>query len=224
MKELLTTAPILKVADPDKDLTIYVDVSKDGLGGVLTQEGHVICYESWKLKEHEQNYVTHDLELAVVIHALKMWRHYLMGKKFLLLTDNSGVKYMFNQLDLNARQARWLAFLIEFDFEVRHIKGKENKIADALSRRVHGLFEINISRVESDLEHRIRTIGINNENYTKIMAEVQNSTTNSDKPNLCIDKKGLLRFKNRLYIPDSAELKLIVLDEVHKKPYSGHPG
>jgi hypothetical protein len=90
LKELLTTAPILKVADPDKDFTICVDASKEGLGGVLTQEGHIICYESWKLKEHERNYVTHDLELAAVIHTLKMWRHYIMGRKFLLLTDNSG--------------------------------------------------------------------------------------------------------------------------------------
>jgi hypothetical protein len=66
------TAPILKVADPEKDFTICVDTSKEGLGGVLTQEWHVIFYESRKLKEHERNYVTHDLELAVVIHALKM--------------------------------------------------------------------------------------------------------------------------------------------------------
>ena len=129
----------------------------------------MICYESRKLKEHERNYVTHDLELATVIHALKMWRHYIMGKKFLLLTDNSGVKYLFNQPDLKTRQARWLAFLREFDFEVRYIKGKENKVEDALSRRIHGLFEMNISRVESDLEERIRTVGIDDENYTKLM-------------------------------------------------------
>jgi hypothetical protein len=147
-----------------------------------------------------------------------------MGKKFLLLTDNSGVKYMFNQPDLNARQARWLAFLSEFDFEVRHIKGKENKVADALRRRVHGLFEVNISRAESDLEQRIRTTSINDGNYTKVMEEFQNSIANSDKPYLSIDKNGLLRFENRLYMPDLAELKLIVVDEVHKKPYSVHPG
>jgi hypothetical protein len=75
-----------------------------------------------------------------------MWRHYILGRRFLLLTDNSGVKYLFSQLDLNVRQARWLAFLSEFDFEVRHMKGKENKVVDAFRRRIHGLFEINISR------------------------------------------------------------------------------
>jgi hypothetical protein len=73
LKELLTTTPILKVVDPDKEFTVCVDVSKEGLGGVLTQEGHIICYESLKLKEYERNYITHHLELAAVIHALKMW-------------------------------------------------------------------------------------------------------------------------------------------------------
>jgi hypothetical protein len=99
-----------------------------------------------------------------------------MGRRFLLLTDNSGVKYLFNQPDLNARQARWLAFLSEFDFEVRHIKGKENKVADTLSRRIHGLFEMNVSRAESDLEGRIRTTGVDDENYTKIKIEIPNNT------------------------------------------------
>jgi hypothetical protein len=131
---------------------------------------------------------------------------------------------LFNQPDLNARQARWLAFVRKFDFEVRHIKGKENKVAYALSRRLHGLFEINISSEESDLEQRIRTTGINDENYTKIMIELQNRTANSDKPDLSIEKKGLLRLKNILYIPDLAELKSTILDEVHKKLYYGHPG
>jgi hypothetical protein len=115
-----------------------------------------------------------------------------MGRKFLLLMPNSRMKYLFNQPDLNARQARWLSFMIKFDFEVRHIKGKENKVEDALRRRVHGLFEINISRVESDLEQRIRTTDINDGNYTRMMAEFQNSIANLDKPDVSIDKKGLL--------------------------------
>ena len=74
------------------------------------------------------------------------------------------------------------------------------------------------------MEQRIRTTSINEGNYTKVMAEFQNSITNSDKPDLSIVNKGVLRFKNRLYMPDLAELKLIVVDEVHKKPYYVHPG
>ena len=84
----------------------------------------MICYESQKLKEHEQNYPTHDHELEAIIHALKMWRHYLMGKKFLLKIDNISMKYLFEQLDLNVGQARWLAFLSEYHFEIKAYKGK----------------------------------------------------------------------------------------------------
>ena len=85
----------------------------------------------------------------------------------MLLTDKSGVKFLFRQLDLNARQARWLTFLSEFNFEVRHIKGKENKVADALSRRNNGLFEINISRERNNIEQRIRSTSCNDEKYIK---------------------------------------------------------
>ena len=88
------------------------------------QDNHVICYESRKLKEHEKNYATHDLELAAIVHALKMWRHYLMGRRFELRTDHCGLKYLFDQPTLNARKVRWLEFLCEFDFEINHIKGK----------------------------------------------------------------------------------------------------
>jgi len=124
LKELLTTTPILKIADPHKDFIVYTDACNEGLGGVLTQEGHVIAYESRKLKIHENNYATYDLDLALVIHALKMWRHYLIGRIFLLMSDNISLKYLFDQQNLNARQARWLAFLSEYDFEIKHIKGK----------------------------------------------------------------------------------------------------
>ena len=128
------TVPVLRIVDPDGDFVVCTDASKEGLGGFLLQNDHAICYESQKLKEHEKNYPTHDLELAAIIHALKMWRHYLMGRKFLLKTDNMSLKYLFNQPDLNTRQARWLDFLIEYHFKLKHIKGKENKVSNSLSR------------------------------------------------------------------------------------------
>eukprot|EP00253_Pinus_taeda_P016653 PITA_16653 len=103
LKHLLTTAPILRIVDPGKDYMVCTDASKEGVGGVLMQEGKVIDYESRKLKEHEQKYSPYDLELAVVIHALKMWCHYLMGKKFLLMTNHHNLTSYFNQPILNAR-------------------------------------------------------------------------------------------------------------------------
>ena len=121
-------------------------------GGVLTQEGNVISYEFRKLKIHEKNYATYDLELSAVIHALKMWHHHLIGRKFILMTDNEGLKYMLDQPNLNARQARWLYFLSEYDFEIQHIKGKEDKVADALSRNAKLNFIAAISTYTTNLE------------------------------------------------------------------------
>ena len=80
--------------------------------------------------------VTHDLELEVIIHALKIWRHYLLGRRFVLMGDHSGIRYLFNQPNMNVRQAIWLATLSEFDFESRYVKGNKNMVVDALSRRV----------------------------------------------------------------------------------------
>ena len=117
--------------------------------------------------------VTHDLELAVVIHALKMWQHYLMSRNFLLLTDNSGVKFLSIQPYLNARKTRWLTLLTEFDLKLRHINGKENRVEDARSRRNHGLFEISISRAQSDIEQRIKSASDTNEKYIKLVADLQ---------------------------------------------------
>jgi hypothetical protein len=124
LKQLLTTTPILKLVDLDKDFLVCMDACHEGLGGVLMQENHVIVYESQKLKKNEENYITHVWELAAIIHALKMWRHYLVGRKLLLLTDNIALKYVFDKHNLNSHQERWLAFLSEYDFEIKHIKGK----------------------------------------------------------------------------------------------------
>ena len=118
----------------------------------LTQEGHVIAYESRKLKIHEKNYTTYDLELAAIIHALKMWRHHLIKRKFMLMTDNKGLKDLLDQPNLNVRQARWLAFLSEYNFEIQDIKGKENKVIDDLTRNARLNFVSAISTYKIDLE------------------------------------------------------------------------
>jgi hypothetical protein len=155
LKQLLTSAPILSIADPNEDFIVCIDACKEGLGGVFSQNGFVICYESRKLKEHERHYATHDLELETIVHALRKWRHYLMGKMFELRTDHNGMKYLFDQPTLNARKNRWLEFLSEHDFDIKNIKGKENKVADELSRRVNELHATTISMYQSYLKDRI---------------------------------------------------------------------
>ena len=88
LKECLTSAPILAVPDSTKEFVVCIDASLDGIGVVLMQEGRFIAYESRKLKSHEVNYPTHDLELATIMHALTKWRHFLLGQCFKLHTDH----------------------------------------------------------------------------------------------------------------------------------------
>ena len=131
LKHLLTTTLVLKAVDLEKSFVVCIDASKEGVGTMLTQEGRVIAYESWKLKEYQKRYFAYDLELIAVVHALKMWPHYLLGNKFLLLIDHRNLTNVFNQSSLNAQQTRCTTFLSEFNFELKHIKGKENKIVNA---------------------------------------------------------------------------------------------
>jgi hypothetical protein len=105
MKRLMT-APILVMLDMERLFSIYFDASGQGLGCVLMQDGHVVAYASWQLRKHKVNYPTHDLELAAVFHALKIWRHYLMGKRCELYMDHKSLRYIFTQSDLNLRQRR----------------------------------------------------------------------------------------------------------------------
>ncbi|KAK1682034.1 hypothetical protein QYE76_042882 [Lolium multiflorum] len=134
LKLRLTTAPILIMPDITKPFDVYCDASKIGLGCVLMQEGKVISYLSRQLKQHEQNYPTHDLELAAVVLALKVWRHYLMGNRCEIYSDHKSLKYIFTQKELNMRQRRWLELIKDYDMEIHYHPGKANVVADALSR------------------------------------------------------------------------------------------
>jgi hypothetical protein len=88
LKKRLTSAPVLILPDITKTFDIYCDASQQGLGCVLIQEGNVVSYTSRQLRKHEENYPTHDLELATVVHALKIWRHYLIGHRCEIYNDH----------------------------------------------------------------------------------------------------------------------------------------
>eukprot|EP00253_Pinus_taeda_P004218 PITA_04218 len=190
LKHLLTTAPVLCVADPEKEYVVCTDASKEGVGGVLMQEGKVIAYESRKLKEHEQKYSAYDMELTTAIHALKMWRHYLIGRKFLLMTDHHSLTSYFSQPTLNTRQARWVDFLGNFDFEIKHLKGKKNRVADALSRKLHCIYEIGISQGWCTLDQEIEEAATQDHIYLQKRHLVQNSDACSIQQGYTLNAAG----------------------------------
>jgi hypothetical protein len=106
--------------DVERSSSIYCDASSKGLGCVLMQYGHVLAYASRQLRKHEVNYLTHDLELAAVVHALKIWRPYVMGKRCEPYMDHKSWKCTFMQLNLNLRQRRWLEVIKDYDMRINY--------------------------------------------------------------------------------------------------------
>ncbi|GJT68745.1 putative reverse transcriptase domain-containing protein [Tanacetum coccineum] len=133
LKDNLCNAPMLSLPDGPEDFVVYCDTSNQGFGCVLMQRGNVIAYASRKLKIHEKNYTTHDLESKAVVFALKTWRHYLYGMKSLIYTDHKSLQHIFNQKELNMRQRRWIKLFSDYECEIRYHPRKANVVADALS-------------------------------------------------------------------------------------------
>nr|GFB19230.1 putative reverse transcriptase domain-containing protein [Tanacetum cinerariifolium] len=113
---------------------VYCDASHKGLGAVLIQREKVIAYASQQLKVHERNYTTHDLELGLVVFALKLWRYYLYGTRCTVFTNHKSLQHILDQKDHNMRQRRWLELLSDYDCDIRY-HPEANVVADALSRK-----------------------------------------------------------------------------------------
>jgi ribonuclease HI len=128
---------VLVMPDLQKGFDIYCDACGQGLGCVLMKEGHMVAYASRQLWKQVLNYPTHDLELAAIVHALKIWRHCIKGTKCQVYTDHKSLKYIFTQKDLNLRQRRWLELIKDYDLEIHYHPGKANLVAYALSRKEH---------------------------------------------------------------------------------------
>ncbi|GAU34562.1 hypothetical protein TSUD_29080 [Trifolium subterraneum] len=247
LKKKLTTAPVLILPDAKESFVVYCDASKLGLGGVLMQKGKVVAYASRQLKVHERNYPTHDLELAAVVFALKVWRHYLYGSRFEVFSDHKSLKYLFDQKELNMRQRRWLEFLKDYDFELSYHPGKANVVANALSRK--SLHMSSLMAKELDLIEEFRDLSLvcevtsnsvklgmlkltnpflekirecqkEDEKLMKRVALVIEGQENDFK----IDENGVVKFRGRVCVPDVPELKKMIFDEGHKSGLSIHPG
>jgi hypothetical protein len=243
----LTTAPVLAQPDTSKPFDVYCDASGIGLGCVLMQDNCVIAYASRALRIHEQNYPTYDLELAAVIHALKLWRHHLMGTKCNIYTDHKSLKYIFMQADLNMRQRRWLELIKDYDLEVHYHPGKANVVADALSRKSHchclsvevfnntlcwEMRKLNLEIVPQGSLNHIAVEPILQDSI--IMAQLQDKGIKIIKQQLAQgeekykyfqeDPKGILRFNGRMVISKNHQLRKQIIDEAHLSKFAMHPG
>ena len=224
LKDALATEIVLKLPDFTKLFTVTTDASGQDVGGVLTQEGHLVAYELRKLRIHELNYPTHDLELLAVVHALKLWRHYLLGRTFELQTDHKSLKWIFTQPDLNMRQQRWVQLFHDYDFTIEYKAGKKNVLADALSRK-STLTSITV--YQSLLKDEVIKFMTDDVHFDKIRKTML-STQRIEKQERLIDefhiKDKLLYYCQRLCILNNKDLKNNILSEAHDIPIARHTG
>jgi hypothetical protein len=209
------------------------------------QDGRMVPYASRQLRKHEMNYLTDDLELAAVVHALKIWRHYLMGKRCELYTDHKSLKYIFTQANLNLRQRRWLELIKDYDLGINYHPGKANVVADALSRRSHVSqlvvdsmpFELCEEFDKLNLRIVANTEATEMEVSSNLLEEIQKGQVEDEKvqeikcnmmeeksPSFLEDEEGVLWYKGRISVPSIKELKDKILREAHESTYSIHPG
>ena len=212
------------------------------------QSGRVVAYGSRQLKNHEKNYPTHDMELAAIVFALKIWRHYLYDEEFEVYSDHKSPKYIFTQRDLNMRQRRWMEFLEDYDFTLHYHPGKENVVVDALSQKTRGALASMASREWRMLE----TVGQFGLQYSEqaqgvmvslvampsllvkvIESQGQDTEVVSIRDRVrsgmgdegwTIHTDGSLRYKGRVVVPQLVELREEILREFHCSRFTVHPG
>jgi hypothetical protein len=135
LKKRLTEAPVLILPNFTKTFEVECDASGIGIGGVLMQQGKPITYFSEKLAGAQLNYSVYDKEFYALVRTLETWQHYLWPKEFVIHSDHEALKYLKGQAKLNRRHAKWVEFIETFPYIVKYKKGKDNVVADALSRR-----------------------------------------------------------------------------------------
>ena len=234
LKAFLIEAPILTQPTYGKEYMIFSDASLNGLGCVLMQEGKVVAYASRKLKPHDKNYPTHDLELTAIVFTLKIWRHYLYGEKCFIYTDHKSLKYFPSQRELNLRQRRWMELIKDYDCVIDYHLGKANVVAYALSRKlVQTLRALNAHLslsddseivaeliAKPDLLNRVLDAQKNDDKISAIV----NQSVEGKETEFTMNKDGFVYYRDRVCVPNDDELKKSILEQAYSGSFAMHPG
>jgi ribonuclease HI len=202
-----------------------------------------VAYASGQLKTHEENYPTHGIELAAVVHALKIWRHYLIENKCEIYTDHKSVKYIFTQPDLNLRQRRWVELIKDYNMEMHYHPDKANVVADALRRKAYchhlvtqeselceEMRKLNLTIVPHSLNYNLSVCPILDDQIKEAQKDdeelmrIKGQTGENKAPDFRVHQYGTLWFKKRLCVPEQGHFRNTVMDEGHNSAYSIHSG
>ena len=136
MKEVMSSCPVPAFLDFSQPFVLECDASGEGIGVFLIQNHHPISFESRKLHDYERSYSIYDKKMLAIMHALAKFRPYLVGNRLKVKTDHNSLRYFLDHKGLNERQQKWISKIQAYDFDIEYVKGKNNAVADALSRRL----------------------------------------------------------------------------------------
>jgi len=206
LKEKLTNSPVLILPNFMKTFEIVCDASGLGIRAVLMQDYKPIAYFSENLGGATHNYTTYDKELYALVRALETWQHYLWPKKFVIHTNHESLKHLKGQQKLNKRHARWIEFIETFPYVIKYKKGKDNVVADALSRRYVLLTSLDARLLGFE---QIKDLYANDSDFSKIFQSCEKFAFGK-----YYRHDGYLFFENRLCVPHSS-LRELFLMEAH---------
>ncbi|KAL0545922.1 hypothetical protein IC582_015819 [Cucumis melo] len=221
LKRAMVTLPVLALPDFQLPFEVETDASGIGLGAVLTQNKRPIAYFSQKLSETAGEKSVYERELMAIVLAVEKWRHYLLGHRFVVYTDQKALRHILEQREIVPGVQKWLMKLIGFDFEIRYRAGPENKAADALSRMpfeaelnaitVPSLLDITVIEKEVQADEKLKAI------FDRIVADPD-----------CVPRytirQGKLFYKGRLVISRTSSFIPTILHTFHDSVLGGHSG
>jgi hypothetical protein len=223
LKEVMCTVPVLTTPSFTKIFIVECDALGNGIGAVLMQEGRPLAFESQPLKGRDLHKPVYEKEMMAILHALKKWNPYLIGRHFKVKTDHDSLKYFLEQRLSSEEQQKWVTKILGYDFEIVYKKGKQNVVVDALSRKDEDVeaFLCAISIIQTDWIIEVRDEWKNDEKVWTLIQRLQQDSHASDTFTW---KNDSLWYKDRLYLCKNSQLKQKVLLELHTSPVGGHSG
>ncbi|KAL0447549.1 UNVERIFIED_CONTAM: Transposon Tf2-11 polyprotein [Sesamum latifolium] len=225
LKRAMVTDPVLALPDMSKPFVVETDASNFALGGVLMQDGHLVAFESMKLKDVERRYSVHEKELLAIVHCLRLWRHYLLGSPFVVKTDNTAVSHFMTQPKLISRQARWQELLSEFHFVLEYRAGSSNHVVDALSRSADlaclgSVAVLSSSTVATSIRDRVHELLPKDSAAQGLVHLIEQGKARQ----FWLEDDLLMTKENRLYVPKGGDLRKSLISKCHDTLWAGHQG
>ena len=222
LKQVMSQPPVLALPNFDKTFVVETDASGVGLGAVLMQEGHPLAFVSKALGPRQLALSTYEKELLAIVHAVTKWKHYLWGRRFLIRTDHSSLKFLLNQKATHIAQQVWLTKLLGFDYEIEYRRGKDNLAADALSRVSHKeLCALTLSSISTQIMGDIKKTWETDPTLQQLIAELIKDA--SSHPSYSWVNDTLIR-KGKVVVGHDPELQTRLIKLYQYSAVGGHSG